>query len=161
MNGENRGARTILIVEDNHDIRRMLKLLLESEHFLVLEAANGAEALNAVNQEHPDLILTDLELPKVDGFETIRRLRKIDGFQNTPIIVLSAHSEPAICEAAERAGSNYFLTKPVDFDELMWLLEDLLVNGNGKTAKQRSPAQRVRMNKQLLSRPGSREFAAL
>ena len=160
MNREHNDARTILVVEDNNDVRRMLKLLLESEHFRVIEAANGVEALNVVNTDHPDLILTDLELPKVDGFEIIRRVRKIDGFQNTPIIVLTAHSEQSVYEAAFRAGSDYFLTKPIDFDELTWLLEDLLVNGNGKTVKHRSPARRVAINRILLSRPATRELAA-
>ena len=160
MNREHNDARTILVVEDNRDVRRMLKLLLESEHFRVLEAANGVEALKVVNTERPDLILTDLELPRVDGFEIIRRVRKIDGFQNTPIIVLTAHSEQSVYEAAFRAGSNYFLTKPIDFDELTWLLEDLLVNGNGKTAKHPSPARRVAINKILLSRPVTRELMA-
>src|ERR1041385_4551659 len=83
---------TVLVVEDNDDIRRMLRILLESEGFHVIEAASGGGALNIVKDGRPDVILMDLALPGIDGLETIRRIRKIDGFRNTPIIVLTAYS---------------------------------------------------------------------
>ena len=86
---------TILIVEDYDDVRRMLKVLLESEKFRVLEAATGSEALNVIRDHRPDAILMDLALPGFDGFETIRRIRAIEGFQNTPIIVLTAYTGPS------------------------------------------------------------------
>ena len=150
---------TILVVEDYDDVRSMLKLLLESERFRVLEAANGPEALKAVKAGHPDVIVTDLGLPGFDGFETIRRIRKIDGFQNTPIIVLTAHNEQAAYETAFRAGTNYFMVKPVDFDELESLLQNILMNRNGKTPKEtRLPAQRAGIIKKPGSRPGMREI---
>src|SRR5678815_28450 len=99
---------TILVVEDYDDVRRMLKVLLESEEFRVLEAASGAEALDVIRHQRPDVILMDLALPGFDGFETIRRIRTIDGFQNTPIVVLTAYTGPSTYENALRAGSNYF-----------------------------------------------------
>ena len=68
----------------------------------------------------------DLALPGFDGFETIRRIRKIDGFQNTPIIVITAYSGPSIYETARRAGIEYFMAKPIDFDELAELLKQIL-----------------------------------
>ena len=136
--------RTILVVEDYEDVRGMLKILLESEHFHVLEAASGVEALSAVKNGHPDVILMDLALPGFDGFETIRRIRKIDGFQNTPIVVLTAYSGQSIYETALRAGSNYFMAKPIDFDELAELLEQILVDGNSRSPKYgRSAARRA------------------
>ena len=86
----------------------------------------------------------DLALPDFDGFETIRRIRKIDGFQNTPIIVLTAYSGQSMYETALRAGSDYFMAKPIDFDELAELLKQILVKGNGRNAKYNRPAaQRV------------------
>ena len=127
--------RRILVVEDYEDVRGMLKILLESEHFHVLEAATGAEALTAVKNERPDVILMDLALPGFDGFETIRRVRKIDGFQNTPIIVLTAYSGQSIYETARRAGTNYFMAKPIDFEELAELLKQILGDGNSKSPK--------------------------
>lgn len=71
MNRVGKDMKTILVVDDYEDVRRMLKIFLESEHFHVLEAATGAEALTAVQNGRPDVILMDLALPGFDGFETI------------------------------------------------------------------------------------------
>ena len=142
--------RRILIVEDHDDVRGMLKILLESEDFHVLEAATGAEALTAVKNGHPDVILMDLALPGFDGFETIRRVRKIDGFQNTPIIVLTAYSSQSIYETARRAGIKYFMGKPIDFDELAELLEQILGDGNSKSSPySRSSAHRAVVRREM------------
>src|SRR6476661_6765414 len=122
--------RRILIVEDYEDVRCMLKILLESEHFRVLEAGSGPEALNLIRRGRPDVVLMDLALPGFDGLETIRRIRQIDGFQNTPIIVITAYTGQSIYETAFRAGTTYFMAKPVDFDELAELLEGILGDGN-------------------------------
>ena len=134
---------TILVVEDYDDVRQMLKILLESEKFRVLEAATGSEALEIIKDEHPDAILMDLALPGIDGFETIRRIRAIDGFQNTPIIVLSAYIGVLSYETALRAGSNYFMAKPVDFDDLSALLKEILLGRNRRSSKStRAPIRR-------------------
>ena len=144
MNRLDKEMRTILVVEDYEDVRGMLKILLEYEDFHVLEAATGAEALTAIKNERPDVILMDLALPGFDGFETIRRIRKIDGFQNTPIVVLTAYSGQSTYETALRAGTNYFMAKPIDFDELADLLKHILVDGNSRSPKySRSAAQRA------------------
>ena len=126
---------TILVVEDYDDVRRMLKILLESEKFRVLEAATGSEALEVIKDEHPDAILMDLALPGIDGFETIRRIRTIDGFQNTPIVVLSAYTGVSTYETALRAGSSYVMAKPIDFDDLAALLKDILFGWNRRRSK--------------------------
>ena len=133
--------RTILVVEDYDDVRQMLKVLLESEEFRVVEAASGAEALAVLKKERPDVILMDLALPGFDGLEAIRRIRVIDGFQNTPIIVLTAYTGPSTYETAIRAGSDYFMGKPIDFDELAALLENILSDRN--TKRVRMPSQRA------------------
>ncbi|HEU4508941.1 MAG TPA: response regulator [Pyrinomonadaceae bacterium] len=135
---------TILVVEDYDDIRRMLKVLLESEEFRVVEAASGSEALEAVKEHRPDVILMDLALPGFDGFEAIRRIRAIDGFQNTPIIVLTAYTAPSTYETALSAGGDYFMAKPIDFDELARLLKKILHGENPRSAKPaRAPSQRA------------------
>lgn len=142
--------RRILIVEDYEDVRRMLKILLESEHFHVLEAGTGPEALNAVQNGRPDLILMDLALPGFDGFETIRRIRQIDGFRNTPIIVLTAYTGQSAYETAFRAGTTYFMGKPVDFDELAELLDQILGHGSRGIPKySRPPAQRAQIRNEM------------
>ena len=147
---------TILVVEDYDDVRRMLKILLESEKFRVLEAATGSEALEIVKDEHPDAILMDLALPGIDGFETIRRIRAIDGFQNTPIVVLSAYSGLSTCETALRAGSNYFMAKPIDFDELAALLKEILLGRSRRGAKDvRAPIRRSVFSAAFGTRPAA------
>lgn len=140
MHRINKSIRTVLVVEDYDDVRAMLRLLLESERFRVLEASNGPEALTVTKSERPDVILMDLALPGFDGFETIRRIRQIDGFQNTPIIVLTAYSGEAIHETAFTAGANHFLAKPVDFEELSELLKRISVDENSKAARYNRPA---------------------
>ena len=143
MNRVGTSIRTILVVEDCEDVRQMLKILLESEHFRVLEAGTGGEALKVLKNGRPDIILMDLALPGFDGFETIRRIRKIDGFQNTPIIVLTAYSGQSMYETAMRAGTNYFMAKPIDFEELAELLTQILAKGNRRNPKYNRPAQRA------------------
>ena len=147
---------TILIVEDYDDVRRMLKVLLEFEEFQVIEAATGSEALEAIKKQPPDVILMDLALPGFDGFETIRRIRATDGFQNTPIIVLTAYTEPSSYETAFSAGSNYFMAKPIDFDELAALLRRIVSGGNtGRAKHTRAPSQRAELRtKPPVPRPG-------
>lgn len=134
---------TILVVEDYDDVRRMLKILLESEKFRVLEAATGSEALDVIKDQRPDAILMDLALPGIDGLETIRRIRAIDGFQNTPIVVLSAYIGVSTYEPALRAGSNYFMAKPIDFDDLAALLTEILSGRNSRSSRYtRAPIRR-------------------
>lgn len=136
--------RTILVVDDYDDVRGMLKVLLESENFRVLEAATGAEALEVIKNQRPDVILMDLALPGFDGFETIRRIRNIDGFQNTPIVVLTAYTGSTTYETAIGAGSDYFMGKPIDFDELSLLLKRILSEGTARSPKYaRAPSQRA------------------
>lgn len=148
MHQVSKDTRTILVVEDYDDVREMLRILLESENFCVLEASTGAEALKVIKSGHPDVILMDLALPGFDGFETIRRIRKIDGFQNTPIVILSAYSGPSVYETARRADADFVMTKPVDFDELALLLDQLFEDravGNPRSI--RSSAQRAVLNR--------------
>lgn len=144
--------RTILVVEDYDDVRQILRVLLETENFRVLEAASGVEALEVLEEEHPDAILMDLALPGFDGLEVIRRIRAIDGFQNTPIIVLTAHTRPSTYETALRAGCDYFRTKPIDFDELAALLKKILFGGNTRSSKRAPNRQAVLKSKPMSPR---------
>ena len=145
---------TILVVEDYDDVRQMLKILLKSEKFRVLEAATGSEALEVIKDEHPDAILMDLALPGIDGFETIRRIRAIDGFQNTPIVVLSAYIGVSSYETALRAGSNYFMAKPIDFDDLSALLKEIVSGRNRRISKYtRAPIRRSMISAAFGSKP--------
>ena len=110
--GSNRMKR-ILIVEDVEVNRDLLVQLLEEEYTLFL-AVDGAEGLAAAARNRPDLILMDLSLPVVDGWEAIRRLKSDAALAPIPVIALTAHAMSGDEEKARAAGCDDFLTKPID-----------------------------------------------
>jgi CheY-like chemotaxis protein len=117
----------ILYVEDNDDNVYMLKMRLELEaEFEVLVAEDGEKGCEAAQRELPDLILMDLEMPVVDGWEAARRLKSNPATRRIPIIGLSAHALAGEREKALAAGCEEFDTKPVEFDRLMGKIRRLL-----------------------------------
>ena len=100
---------TILIVDDEPPIRRLLRTTLAAHEYRVVEAANGAEALSAMRHHRPDLVLLDLGLPDVDGLELIGRLR---GLAHVPIVVLSSRGDEAAKVKALDSGADDYVTKP-------------------------------------------------
>lgn len=112
----------VLLVEDFDDARFMMRLLLESAGYQVLEAKDGREAVELARQDQPDLILMDLSLPIIDGLSATQLIRRIPGMEQTPIVALTAHTEREFRERAYAAGCNDFVGKPVDFDQLESLL---------------------------------------
>jgi two-component system, OmpR family, KDP operon response regulator KdpE len=109
-------AATILIVEDEPPIRRLLRATLAAHDHRTLEAATGAEALSALRHHRPDLVLLDLGLPDIDGQALIGRIRELSP---VPIVVLSSRGEEAAKVAALDAGADDYVTKPFGADELM------------------------------------------
>ena len=108
----------ILIVENNEDNRQMLKFLLEMWKYRVLEARDGIEALKAAEKERPDLILMDVKLPHLDGFDVTRKIRESAITGGVPIVFLSGCSDASSRKAAKVAGGNEYLVKPIDFQKL-------------------------------------------
>jgi two-component system, OmpR family, KDP operon response regulator KdpE len=109
-------GQRVLVVDDENAIRRYLRTALAAQGFSVYEATNGQEALNAVVEHHPDVIILDLGLPDFDGIEVTRRLRE---WSNTPIIILSVREAEQDKIAALDAGADDYLTKPFGTGELM------------------------------------------
>jgi CheY-like chemotaxis protein len=110
----------ILYVEDNDDNVFMLKMRLELEDgFEVLTAEDGEAGCAAATAELPDVILMDLDLPKIDGWEATRRLKAQESTRHIPVIALTAHAMSGAREQALAAGCDEFDTKPVDFERLM------------------------------------------
>lgn len=105
--------KTILIVEDVELNRELLVQLLEHDYRLVL-AGDGVAALEQAAESKPDLILMDLSLPRMDGWEATRRLKADTELSKIPIIVLSAHAMRGDEERARASGCDDFLTKPID-----------------------------------------------
>lgn len=109
-------ATKILIVDDEPAIRRFLKASLETEGFQIVAAENAAEALTAVAQAKPDLVILDLGLPDLDGMEVIRRVRESGAL---PIVVLSVRNDEPGKVAALDAGADDYMVKPFGVEELL------------------------------------------
>lgn len=111
-------GKKVLVVEDHHDTSFMLCRLLKMEGYEVEHAIDGMVGYSTATSEHPDLIVTDVQMPRMNGIEMIKRIREADGFRQTPIIVMSAYGKRIIDDAL-KAGADDFVEKPIDFDKFL------------------------------------------
>jgi two-component system cell cycle response regulator DivK len=118
--------KTVLIADDKATGRELLRTVLESSGYSVLEAEDGEEAVRQARQAHPDLIILDLHMPKLDGFAAIAELRSEDEFVSTPILALTASAMRGDRERAMTAGFTGYLTKPIRLSDLRGEVERLL-----------------------------------
>ena len=116
----------ILLVEDSEDNRLMMKRLLEMSGYDVSEAVNGEQAVQKAKNLHPDLILMDLSLPRIDGLAATRLIRAMPPLKRVPIVVVSAHDTSDFQAEALASGCNEYVTKPIDFGQLELLLKKLV-----------------------------------
>ena len=116
----------ILLVEDNEMNRDMLSRRLMRKGYEVVMALDGVQGLAMARSEAPDLILMDMSLPEMDGWETTRRLRAIEEIRNIPVIALTAHAMSGDREKALEAGCDDYDTKPVDILKLDGKIRQLL-----------------------------------
>jgi CheY-like chemotaxis protein len=124
----------VLYVEDNEDNVYMLKMRLELlEDFEVLTAEDGENGCAMALSERPDIILMDLEMPRVDGWEATRRLKDDPRTRDIPIIALSAHALAGEREKALAAGCDEFDTKPIEFERLVATLRRVLAARGSRT----------------------------
>jgi CheY-like chemotaxis protein len=117
---------TILIAEDSDDIRLLLKMFLEMRGYRVVEAEHGQQAVERAAREKPDLILMDLSMPVLNGWEATRQLRQVAELRDTPIVALSAHCHDATRQEALDAGCQACVQKPVDDKTLDKILSQFL-----------------------------------
>jgi CheY-like chemotaxis protein len=117
---------TILVVEDDADSRLMMKSLLEMKGYLTAEATNGIEAIAVAERERPHLILMDLQLPRLNGFDVTRHVRQHEALRAIPIIIISGYDPLHHRPLALAAGCDEYLCKPIDFDLLEQTLSRLL-----------------------------------
>jgi len=118
---------TVLIVEDEPDMQRAIKLRLESVGFKVETASDGLEGLQKVKKLEPDLILLDIMLPKMDGFKVCNMIKFDKKYKSIPIIMLSAKSAQKDFYTAKTVGADAYLTKPFTTGELLKKIKELLV----------------------------------
>jgi CheY-like chemotaxis protein len=116
----------ILVVEDNEDNRDSLARRLERRGFEVLLAADGKSGVAMAAAEKPDLILMDMNMPEMDGWEATRRIKAAAGAPDVPVIALTAHAMSGDRERALEAGCSDYHTKPVEFPKLLAQIENLL-----------------------------------
>jgi two-component system, cell cycle response regulator DivK len=120
----------ILIVEDNEMNLDMLTRRLSRRGYEIVSAIDGIEGLQLASYEHPDLILMDMSLPKMDGWEATRHLKANEETAGIPVIALTAHAMVGDREKAIQAGCDDYDTKPVELSRLLSKIETLLGEGN-------------------------------
>lgn len=123
---------TLLIVEDNEMNRDMLSRRLQRRGYDILIATDGAEGLAAARERHPDLVLMDMSLPVIDGWEATRQLKSQETTRKIPIIALTAHAMSGDRQRAVDAGCDDFDTKPIELARLLEKIERCLERA-GKT----------------------------
>jgi two-component system cell cycle response regulator DivK len=110
--------RKILIVEDNEDSRELLAKVLRNKGYMIVEAVDGEEAIEKVVSEKPDLVLLDISIPKLDGYEVARRLKGREDVKDIPIVAVTAHAMKGDREKVIAAGFEGYISKPVNVREL-------------------------------------------
>ena len=114
----------ILVVDDDKNTRLLLKAVLEGANYTVSTASDGVEALSVMDKEHIDLAIIDVMMPNMDGYELTKSLR--DGQNNLPILMISAKQLPADKHKGFLAGTDDYMTKPIDDEEMLYRIKALL-----------------------------------
>jgi CheY-like chemotaxis protein len=118
--------KKVLVVDDNPVSRELIREVLEGPQQRILEAEDGEEALEKVLQEEPDLVLLDIQLPLLDGYEVLRRIRGNPRFARLPVIALTAFAMPEDSAKALALGFDGYVTKPIDVTSLRLRIRNLL-----------------------------------
>ncbi len=121
----------ILIVEDQEDNRKILRDLLTSAGFTPLEATTGEEGVTLAEREHPDLILMDIQLPGLDGYEATRRIKAIPALRQIPVIAVTSYALSGDDVKASEAGCDGYITKPFSPRALLAKVREYLRAGAG------------------------------
>ncbi|MFA7677767.1 MAG: response regulator [Candidatus Omnitrophota bacterium] len=122
--------KRILIADDEPDFIYVLSVRLEVNGYEVITARDGEEALSKTKEEEPDLVILDLMMPKINGFEVCRMLKFDDAYKSIPIVILSALDQQRDREKATTNGADAYFIKPFDLKLLLTKIEDLLKRGS-------------------------------
>ncbi len=114
----------ILVVDDDRHTRMLLEAILKAENYTVFTASNGEDALSVMDKEHIDLVVLDIMMPKMDGYEFTKFLRETDN--NLPILMVSARQLPADKRKGFLVGTDDYITKPIDEEEMLLRIKALL-----------------------------------
>jgi len=111
--------KKILIVDDEKDICKLISMNLATRGYSTNKAHSGAEALEAIKKEKPDLIILDVKMPNMDGFEVLKRLKANPDYARIPIIMLTVKKGPTFVDKGVTLGADFYLDKPFTFDNLL------------------------------------------
>ena len=120
------GDVRILYIEDNHENRLLVRRILEAEGYSMIEATDGPTGLEVAVQMQPDLILLDINLPEIDGYDLARRFRNTPGLQQVPILAITANVMKGDRERTLNSGCDGYIQKPIDVDRLPQLVRTAL-----------------------------------
>jgi two-component system response regulator MprA len=132
MNPERPSDRLVLVIDDDPDILQTLALCLSTEGYRVLMASNGQEALDTLARERPAVVLLDLMMPVMDGWQFVSELES-RGWRRMPLLILSA--DRAVQSHAQKLRADAYLAKPFDLDELLGKVSSLMGNGGSQAAR--------------------------
>ncbi|MBU1006765.1 MAG: response regulator [Candidatus Omnitrophica bacterium] len=118
--------KRVLVVDDDPDLLKMLKLRIESEGFEFMSAQNGEEMLDIMKLKKPDVILLDVMLPKMDGYTALREMKKEEAYKDIPVIVLTAKEKKKVGDLFALEGVSLFMEKPFESRELLQKIRSLL-----------------------------------
>ncbi len=136
----------VLLVDDYPDAREMYSEYLQYSGFDVVEAGNGMEALQRAAETAPDIILMDLSLPVMDGWEATRRLKADPRTAEIPVVALTGHALAGISEGAKKAGCDAFVTKPCLPDELVKEIRKVLEGPTSAARRNRRSGKHAKTN---------------
>ena len=125
--------KKILVADDKPTNRELIRVILENSGYAVIEASDGRQAVDLALEHIPDLLLLDLQMPELDGFNVLSEVRKDSRLDGRPIVALTAYAMQGDRERALAAGFTSYVTKPVNLSELRQLVAGLLAAAAGKT----------------------------
>jgi two-component system cell cycle response regulator DivK len=111
-------SATILYIEDNFDNRMLVRRVLEAEGYRVVEAEDGAQGIEWLESDTPDLVLMDINLPEIDGYEVTKRFKQLPSMARVPVIAMTANVMKGDRERTLAAGCDGYIPKPIDIDAL-------------------------------------------
>jgi two-component system chemotaxis response regulator CheY len=118
--------KKILTVDDSPSVRQMVRLTLSGAGYDIIEAGNGAEGLSKAQSSAVDMVVTDLNMPVMNGLSLIRELRKLPAYRGVPILFLTTESDPEMKQQAKAAGATGWITKPFQQDQLVAVVKKVL-----------------------------------
>lgn len=117
---------SILVVDDSVSIRQSVRFILEQNGYTVFEAADGAEGLKRLSEEKVQLVITDVNMPNMDGLTMVKKVRETDGIKFLPILVLTTESQGSVVEEGKKAGATGWIVKPFNNEKLIETIKKVI-----------------------------------